>query len=89
MAADSDTHHRILQKTLEEVYNNAENGGRRPCVICLDSIGIAGTALPCNHDNFDFQCIIQWLEMRQACPLCKAILSLCLSQNLYETMLIS
>lgn len=73
MAADPDTRHTILQKTLEEVSNSGENGDRKPCVICLDSVRIAGIALPCHHDNFDFQCIVKWLEMRQACPLCESL----------------
>lgn len=42
------------------------------CVICLELIDEAATALPCRHDHFHFSCIGTWLQQNRACPLCKA-----------------
>jgi len=42
------------------------------CVICLDVVGEKAIALPCRHEQFDFTCLGQWLQRRQACPLCKS-----------------
>ncbi|KAK1829385.1 hypothetical protein QBC39DRAFT_427348 [Podospora conica] len=43
-----------------------------PCVICLEEISEACCALPCGHTNFDFLCLVSWLERHATCPLCKA-----------------
>lgn len=41
------------------------------CVICLEPVSERAVAAPCNHDNFDFLCIVSWLQERQSCPLCR------------------
>ncbi|TDZ29937.1 putative RING finger protein [Colletotrichum spinosum] len=41
------------------------------CVICLERISEACEAHPCQHDNFDYLCLITWLDQQIACPLCK------------------
>jgi hypothetical protein len=28
-------------------------------------------AQPCHHANFDFLCLVSWLEQQQKCPLCE------------------
>ena len=40
------------------------------CVVCLDNISEHARTKPCAHD-FDFVCIINWLERNTSCPLCK------------------
>ncbi|KAJ5885246.1 Zinc finger RING-type [Penicillium taxi] len=60
----------VLQKTLNEVVNEDAEGN--PCVICLESITEPTVAKPCNHTNFDYLCLINWLEQRPHCPLCNA-----------------
>ena len=42
------------------------------CVICLDLISEKCVATPCRH-SYDYVCILSWLELRQSCPLCNAL----------------
>ena len=42
------------------------------CVICLDPISEKCVATPCGH-SYDYVCILNWLELRQSCPLCNAL----------------
>ncbi|GAP85039.1 putative ring finger domain protein [Rosellinia necatrix] len=41
------------------------------CVICLDTITEPCEARPCKHRNFDYLCLLNWLERLSKCPLCK------------------
>ncbi|KAF2234722.1 hypothetical protein EV356DRAFT_523554 [Viridothelium virens] len=43
-----------------------------PCIICLDAVTERAVAVPCNHLNFDFLCLVSWLQERSKCPLCNA-----------------
>ncbi|KAJ9392117.1 hypothetical protein DTO063F5_876 [Paecilomyces variotii] len=67
-----DLQQEILKKTLQEVAHEDENGAANPCVICLDTITEPGVTIPCKHANFDFLCLVSWLEQRPSCPLCKS-----------------
>lgn len=40
------------------------------CVICLEHISERAVAVPCNHLNFDFLCLVSWLQEQPLCPLC-------------------
>ncbi|KAK0749938.1 hypothetical protein B0T18DRAFT_323656 [Schizothecium vesticola] len=72
----------VLQTTLAEISSQrhgttkADDGDETNppdcCVICLESISEPCCALPCAHANFDFLCLLSWLEQRTSCPLCKA-----------------
>ncbi|KAK3990878.1 E3 ubiquitin-protein ligase [Cladorrhinum sp. PSN332] len=66
----------VLQTTLAEIessrQNNKDTQEINCCVICLDAITEPCTSLPCSHTNFDFICLISWLQQRASCPLCKA-----------------
>ncbi|KAJ5115867.1 hypothetical protein N7456_000215 [Penicillium angulare] len=73
MADDGDVQQEILQKTLREVAD--EETESDPCVICLESITEPSIAKPCNHTNFDFLCLLSWLEQQPSCPLCKTRLT--------------
>lgn len=42
------------------------------CVICLDDVVEQCEALPCRHNDFDYLCLITWLENCPTCPLCKS-----------------
>ncbi|PYH98260.1 RING finger domain protein [Aspergillus ellipticus CBS 707.79] len=76
MSHDADLQQEILQRTLQEVAH--EDGGSgddheaNPCVICLEPISEPAIAVPCRHANFDFLCLVSWLEQRRNCPLCKS-----------------
>lgn len=73
MAQDVDLQQEILRKTLDEVADSQSNSNDvhlNPCVICLEQITEAATALPCKHASFDFLCLLNWLQQRPACPLC-------------------
>ncbi|OTA65970.1 hypothetical protein K449DRAFT_391943 [Hypoxylon sp. EC38] len=80
MDADSDATDiqlRVLQNTLVEVAssrNQAEvdSPNETCCVICLDSITEVCEARPCSHRNFDYLCLLSWLEQQTKCPLCKS-----------------
>ncbi|KAI2635613.1 hypothetical protein GGS26DRAFT_506068 [Hypomontagnella submonticulosa] len=80
MDADSDTadiRSRVLHSTLTEVASSrkqaeADNPNETCCVICLDSITEACEARPCSHRNFDYLCLLSWLEQQTKCPLCKS-----------------
>ncbi|GAW13446.1 hypothetical protein ANO14919_028320 [Xylariales sp. No.14919] len=68
---------KILQSTLAEVAARSEPAnegqqGESCCVICLDSIAEACEARPCKHRNFDYLCLLNWLERSSKCPLCKS-----------------
>ena len=74
MADDADLQQQILTRTLREVAIDADEDGSddtTPCVICLESVTEPAIAVPCGHANFDFICLVSWLETRPCCPLCK------------------
>jgi hypothetical protein len=68
---DVDLRQEILQRTLREVADEEKDAVANPCVICLDTITEPCVAQPCHHANFDFLCLMSWLEQQQKCPLCK------------------
>ncbi|GMF71267.1 unnamed protein product [Aspergillus oryzae] len=70
-----DLQQEIMQKTLEEVAQEEADGSvANPCVICLELISEPAVALPCRHANYDFLCLLSWLENRRICPLCMILL---------------
>ncbi|KAK4462556.1 E3 ubiquitin-protein ligase [Cladorrhinum samala] len=71
---DDDIQVQVLQTTLAEIKSSNEDGDSEIncCVICLDTISEPCTSIPCSHTNFDFICLINWLQQRPTCPLCKA-----------------
>lgn len=71
----ADVQARVLQHTLQEVASRTASDGNPQvdcCVICLDAITEACETRPCQHTNFDFVCLINWLEQQPKCPLCKS-----------------
>jgi hypothetical protein len=52
---------------LPSTYNN---NYFQSCPICFDNLGSSVTVMPCAH-VFHRQCIIQWLNNTDSCPLCK------------------
>ncbi|KAJ5154468.1 uncharacterized protein N7500_009907 [Penicillium coprophilum] len=71
---DVDLRQKILQRTLQEVADE-EKEAANPCVICLDTITEPCVAQPCQHSNFDFLCLVSWIEQQPKCPLCKVELT--------------
>lgn len=67
-----DARSKILQATLAEVSSKDSECDENCCVICLERVSEQAVAKPCNHDSFDFLCLISWIQERPSCPLCKA-----------------
>ena len=69
-----DIRQNVLKSTLEVVRTNTDElaGWTDPCVICLDSISEKAAAFPCRHEDFDFLCLLSWLQERSTCPLCQS-----------------
>ncbi|KAF9873569.1 hypothetical protein CkaCkLH20_09028 [Colletotrichum karsti] len=75
-----DLHSAVLQTTLQEISSRPTESERGAlaaecCVICLDEISEGCETRPCNHSNFDYLCLLTWLERQTACPLCKTEIS--------------
>lgn len=51
------------------------DASREDCTICLQSITERAVAVPCNHLAFDFICLVSWLQQRETCPLCNALIT--------------
>ncbi|KAL3453448.1 hypothetical protein BJX65DRAFT_263930 [Aspergillus insuetus] len=78
MTDDADIQQQILQRTLQEVaqeHHQHQEDVSDPCVICLEPITEPAIVVPCDHANFDFLCLVSWLEQRRNCPLCKSDVS--------------
>ncbi|OJJ99349.1 hypothetical protein ASPACDRAFT_1870539 [Aspergillus aculeatus ATCC 16872] len=75
MSDDDGIRQAILQRTLQEVAQEESENEANPCVICLEPISETAIAVPCKHANFDFLCLVSWLEQRRNCPLCKSDVS--------------
>ncbi|KAL4775249.1 hypothetical protein BDW60DRAFT_214574 [Aspergillus nidulans var. acristatus] len=77
MTDDGNIQQQILQRTLQEVAQEQQQQEvvSDPCVICLEPITEPAAAVSCNHANFDFLCLVNWLEQRRNCPLCKSEVS--------------
>lgn len=71
---DLDTRSKILQTTLEEISSRRTESDtdEKCCVICLERISEPAIARPCQHESFDFLCLVTWLQEQPFCPLCKA-----------------
>ena len=70
---DEQLRSQVLQNMVretEDVKTNRDNQ-QRPCAICLADVSELATTKPCAHE-FDFVCIVNWLERSPTCPLCKA-----------------
>ncbi|KAI1771534.1 hypothetical protein F4818DRAFT_429323 [Hypoxylon cercidicola] len=73
----NDLQSKVLQTTLVEVASSrsrddTDNPNESCCVICLDNIAEVCEARPCGHRNFDYLCLLSWLEQQTRCPLCKS-----------------
>lgn len=62
----------ILQDTLQEISSPATEAKTKCCVICLGDLVEQCEAQPCRHKNFDYLCLVAWLEIRATCPLCRS-----------------
>ncbi|KAM5380358.1 hypothetical protein ACJZ2D_003460 [Fusarium nematophilum] len=71
-----DLQSQVLQSTLDEIATRRQqDAAEECCVICLESITEACEAVPCQHRNFDYLCLLSWIEQTPRCPLCKAAIS--------------
>ncbi|MCJ1294288.1 hypothetical protein MMC34_005846 [Xylographa carneopallida] len=74
MAADGvDAEQQVLRNALDQIKKGDDT--LDPCVICLEAVSERAIAVPCKHNNFDFLCLVSWLQERPTCPLCKAAVS--------------
>ena len=72
---DLDARSKILQTTLAQISSSRKDKVGEDdecCVICIEAVSDKAVAQPCKHDNFDFVCLLSWLQERSTCPLCKA-----------------
>ena len=67
---DLDSRSQVLQATLAGIQQH--DAHEDCCVICIEGISDKAVAMPCKHDNFDFVCLLSWLQEKSTCPLCKA-----------------
>ncbi|XP_077251736.1 uncharacterized protein LOC143890952 [Tasmannia lanceolata] len=62
-----------LRSPIESLQMEAFEGGDlgEACVVCLNDFlkGMAVARLPCSH-FFHGRCIVQWLELKNSCPIC-------------------
>ncbi|KAK8137994.1 hypothetical protein PG984_001374 [Apiospora sp. TS-2023a] len=67
---------KVLQHTLAQVATRQEGdidaSSGKCCVICLDNISEPCEAQPCKHSDFDYLCLLSWIQEQPRCPLCKA-----------------
>ncbi|RYO78936.1 hypothetical protein DL764_010068 [Monosporascus ibericus] len=74
----TDIRSKVLQTTLAEIASRnstedrSEDAIETCCVICLDSISEVCEAQPCHHRDFDYLCLLNWLQQQTKCPLCKS-----------------
>ncbi|MCJ1385692.1 hypothetical protein MMC17_008815 [Xylographa soralifera] len=74
MAAEVvDAKQEVLKNTLHQIKK--DDDALDHCVICLEAVSERAIAVPCRHENFDFLCLVSWLQERPTCPLCKADVS--------------
>jgi hypothetical protein len=73
MEPDSDLEQLVLERTLQEIQRTSQPSEEsvEVCVICLEAISEKAEAIPCHHANFDFVCLLSWLETASSCPLCE------------------
>ncbi|KAJ3537361.1 hypothetical protein NM208_g6346 [Fusarium decemcellulare] len=70
---NDDLRQQVLQTTLQQISSRDVGGqATEPCVICLGNLVEPCEAQPCRHNNFDYLCLVTWLEKRATCPLCKS-----------------
>ena len=67
---DGSSHSQGVQ-AIQENSAVGPSDGREVCVICLERCSEPAVAQPCLHNNFDFSCLVSWLQERASCPLCK------------------
>ncbi len=69
---EGDIRRAVLNSTLVEFKATTDDidSPTDPCVICLDCVSERAIAIPCRHSDFDFLCLLSWLQERSTCPLC-------------------
>lgn len=75
MDAEANTEYlrsQVLQNTLQQISSPTATKDTTCCVICLGDLVEQCEAQPCQHNNFDYFCLITWLEQRATCPLCNS-----------------
>lgn len=65
----------VLQHALQQISSLEDAVSTECCIICLSDLADKCEALPCRHCNFDFLCLVTWLEQRAVCPLCNSHVS--------------
>ena len=70
MEHEPDVRRHALHSTLENIGGQSDRDSINSCVICLDPVSEKAVANPCQHDSFDFICLVSWLQENPTCPLC-------------------
>lgn len=68
---DEDLRSQVLQNTLEQISSVSPEDASECCVICLGDLVEQCEAQPCQHNNFDYICLVTWVQEHPTCPLCK------------------
>jgi len=61
----------VVTNTLQQIKSPAASIDTICCVIYLGELIEQCEAQPCQHNNFDYICLITWLGQQATCPLCK------------------
>jgi hypothetical protein len=69
-ASLEDLRPQVLLQALQQISSTLDTP-TECCIICLGDLTEQCEALPCRHNNFDFICLVTWLQQRATCPLCK------------------
>ncbi|KAI4246844.1 MAG: hypothetical protein L6R42_009797 [Xanthoria sp. 1 TBL-2021] len=81
MEEEDSIRRKILTDTVVKVGETLHSADEtsQTCVICLQTITEQALCKPCRHANFDFLCLVSWLQERSTCPLCSQLLTLALA----------
>lgn len=62
----------VLQNTLQQISSLSAEETTECCVICLGEVVEQCEARPCQHNKFDYICLVTWVQEHPTCPLCKS-----------------
>jgi hypothetical protein len=64
----------VQVKKIEDNLRNVTSDDNTECAICLDKIAESASQTSCGH-TFHHSCIIDWVNVKPSCPICKTNLA--------------
>ncbi|KAH8693425.1 hypothetical protein GQ44DRAFT_779919 [Phaeosphaeriaceae sp. PMI808] len=61
---------KLRTDNLKRISSSTTTKATEHCIICLGDLVDQCELQPCQHNNFDFLCLVTWLQQRANCPLC-------------------